>query len=189
MNENMDTTVQTSREVDCPICDGTGGAPDTCLGCNGSGKVTALYPEPTITYADHQKMVNGLQARIESCGNSLREAVARHADYKVLVRNAVIEVQADEDLCIEGVNRFLENIGLDLIESEFEVQWNETYTVEITRTGTVSASTEDEARDLVADDPSGVDSSDDIEVLLRDQLGYGNYEGTDEVEIISVETA
>lgn len=146
----------------------------------------------TILYSDHQRMVNGLTERIEALELRVRDEVRRHAEWKKMVREAIIDF-TDEGTTPdrETVNGLLGDLGLDLIESEFNVEWREAHIVWVNRTGTVTAEDEDSAKELLTDDPDSVDSDDDIAVLIRDAVGYGDYEPSDQhaIEVGSIEEA
>lgn len=109
--------------------------------------------------------VDDIIEQIERLNTALR-TVRREFDlFKEQVRDVAIRVQGEQSWCLEGLNRVLEELGLPghMLEREFEV----TVTVRATQqaTVTVTAISEDHARELV---DNGFD-------LVWDELDAGEW--------------
>ena len=187
MNDTTTVTLATENVTDwtdCPTCDGTGGSPAPCISCDGTGKLATKITPVMVS----QAKFDALQADYDRVTRSFRESVSRNDEWRTAVRDAIVGYATDNSLCTEGTNTFLDDLGLDLIEQEFQVTRTETYTVTVERSGVVTATDEDEARDLVEDDPDQADPDENVSALIDEQVALGMFESDGNgIEITDVE--
>jgi hypothetical protein len=104
------------------------------------------------TISDLRGEVASLTSDMTTLRNRINHSDRALSEFKERVRNEVESAKNEHDLCIDGCNAFLEELGLPLLSKKWKVQVvrDSDYETVLTVSG-VEADDEDDARDKVKD--------------------------------------
>lgn len=130
--------------------------------------------------------VRDTEARLDNAEEALRDSRNQHRADIDRIGARLLELADEHAWCetfdeeIDDANRVL-TFPLPRRQREFEVEWDETYTVTIRRTVTVECVNEDEAKDMAKENHVG-EWHDNLAQQVIDEVRSGNFEWNDDTD-------